>query len=90
MPILNAIPLKQQFIKHIKGNFQTNQTNIENLPYLIFNDMINIKIFDPNLLNINKISFKNTDAVRYNIKYNTMKSFDSKNLLYIIFNNEDG
>ena len=90
MPILNAIPLKQQFIKHIKGNFQTNQTNIENLPYLIFNDMINIKIFDPNLLNINKISCKNTDAVMYNIKYNTMKSFDSKNLLYIIFNNEDG
>ena len=63
--------------------------------YYIFNDMINIKNFDPNLLNINKISFDNTDAVICNIKYITMKSLDhenidSENVLYIIFNNVDG
>ena len=28
------------------------QINIENRPYYIFNDMINIKYFDPNLLSI--------------------------------------
>ena len=32
--------------------------NIENRPYYIFNDMINIKSFDPNLLSIDKISLK--------------------------------
>ena len=45
------------------------QINTENLSYYIFNDMINIKNFDPNLLNINKISFKNTDVFVYEIKY---------------------
>ena len=42
--------------------------NIEYHPYYIFNDKINIKNFDPNLLSVDKISFKNTDAVIYNIK----------------------
>ena len=55
--------------------------------------MINIKIFDQNLLNTDKISFKSTDAVIYNIRYITMKSLDhvnidSENLLYL--NNVDG
>ena len=39
------------------------QFNRENRPYYIFNDMINIKNFDSNLLRIDKISFKSTDAV---------------------------
>ena len=39
--------------------------------------MINIKNFDPNLLNIEKISFKSSDTVIYNIRYR-------------IFNNVDG
>ena len=42
--------------------------NLKNRPYYFFNDMINIKNFNPNLLNIDKISYKNTDAVVYNIK----------------------
>ena len=32
--------------------------NRENRPYFYFNSMINIKIFDPNLLSIDQISFK--------------------------------
>ena len=51
--------------------------------------MINIKHFYPNLLNINKISFKNTSAVIYNTGYITI-NIDNKNLLYLIFNNVDG
>ena len=69
--------------------------NIENRLYYIFNDRINIKDFDPSLLNIDKISFKNSDIVTYSITYITMKSLDHKNIdsencLYIIFNNVDG
>ena len=71
------------------------QINIENRPYYFFNGMINIKNFDPNLLSIDKISFKSIDAVIYNIKYITLKSFnhvntDSENLPYLIFNNVNG
>ena len=50
--------------------------------------MTNIQDFDPNLLNINKTSFeKNTNCVIYEIEY--FKKFDSKNSLYLIFNNAD-
>ena len=68
---------------------------MENRSYYFFNDMINIKNFDIKLLNIDKISFKSTDAVIYNIRYITMKSLDhvnidSKNSLYLIFDNVDG
>ena len=50
--------------------------------------MTNIKKIDPNLLNINKTSFeKNTNCVIYETEY--FKNFDSKNSLYLIFNNVD-
>ena len=63
-------------------------TNIKDCPYYFFNSMANIKKFDPNLLNINKKSFeKNTNCVIYEIEY--FKNFDSKNSLYLIFNNVD-
>ena len=57
--------------------------------------MINIKNCDPNLLNIEKISFKNTDAVIYNIKHITIESLDhennsGENPLCLIFNNVIG
>ena len=57
--------------------------------------MINIKNLDQILLSIDKISFKSTDAVIYNIKYTTVESInhvkiDSKNPPYLIFNNVDG
>ena len=33
------------------------QINIKTFPYYFFNNMINIKNFDPSLLDIDKISF---------------------------------
>ena len=71
------------------------EINIKNCQYHFFNDVINIKNFDPNLLSIDKISFKSTDVVVYNIKYITMKSIDrvntdSANSLYLAFDDVDG
>ena len=45
--------------------------------------MTNIK----NLLNIDQISFKETDCVIYDIEY--FKNLDSANSLYLVFNNVD-
>ena len=50
--------------------------------------MTNIKKFDPNLLSIDQISFKSTDCVIYDIEY--FKNLNSKNSLYLAFNNVDG
>ena len=59
--------------------------NIENCPHYILNDMINIKYFDPNLLIIDKISFKNSDTVIYSIKYITMTSLDNENINIFLY-----
>ena len=48
--------LKQHFIK----------INL-NHPYYFFSNMTNIKSFNPNLVIINKIPYKNTDTVVYNV-----------------------
>ena len=69
--------------------------NIKNRPYYFFNDMIDIKHFGPNLLSIDRISFKSIDIVTYYIKYISMKSLDHvntdlKNSVYLVFNNVDG
>ena len=64
----------------------TKKINIEDYPYYFFSDMINIKNFDTNLLNIDKLSFKTDDSVIYNITINT----DNKNSFYLIFNKVDG
>ena len=55
--------------------------------------MINIKIFDANLLKIDKTSYKNTDI--YYIGYITIKDLDyvnihSVNPLYLMFDKVDG
>ena len=47
------------------------------------------------MLNVEKRSFKSTDAVIYNIKYITTKNLDRinidcENFLYLVFNNVDG
>ena len=54
--------------------------NSKNCTYYFFHEMINIKNFVPNLLSIDKISFKKTtDVAIYNIKYITIeKSWSSK------------
>ena len=64
------------------------QVNIKNHQNYFFNSMINIKSFDPNLLSIDQISFKSTDFVIYDNAY--IKSLDSVNYFYLIFNNVDG
>ena len=47
------------------------QINIKNQTYYFFNDIINIKNFNSNLLKIDKKSYKNIDI--YYIGYSTMK-----------------
>ena len=71
----------------------TKEINIKNRTYYFFDDIINIKDFDSNLLKINKKSDKNTDI--YCIGYITRKDFDyvkinSVNPLYLIIGEVDG
>ena len=37
----------------------TEQINIKNRTYYVFNDMLNVKDFDPSLIKIDKNSYKN-------------------------------
>ena len=73
------------------GNIR--EINIKNQTYYFFNDMINIKDFDPNLLKIDKKSHKNIDI--YYIGYITVKdsyyvNINSVNPLYLIISKVDG
>ena len=68
------------------------EINIKNRTYYFFDDMINIKDFDPNLLKIDKKSYKNIDI--YYIGYITVKDSDyvkinSVNPLYLIISEVD-
>ena len=55
------------------------QTNIKNETYYFYNDIINLKTFDPKLLKIDKKSYKNIGI--YNIRYVTIKKIvDSENI----------
>ena len=66
------------------------QIDIKNWTYYFYNDMINIKNFDPILLKIDRKSYKNIGI--YNIGYITIKKIDdcetiySVNPLYLIIN----
>ena len=73
-------------ITNINLNSQTNQYKKPST--LFFNDMTNIKNFDPSLLGLDKISLKSNDAVIYHSQYITRKGFDNANSLYLIFNIE--
>ena len=73
------------------GNIK--QINIKNRTDYFFNDMINIKDCDSDLLNIDKKSYKNIDI--YCIGYITMKDLDYVNIhgvnpLYFIMDKADG
>ena len=73
------------------GNIK--KTNIKNRTYYFFDDMINLTNFDPNLLKIDKKSYKNIDI--YYIGYITMKDSDYVNIncvnpLYLITDKIDG
>ena len=70
------------------------QINIKNHTYYFFDDMINIKNFDSNLLKIDKKSYQNIDI--YYIGYIAIKnigdyeSIHSVNPLYFIIGKVDG
>ena len=73
------------------GNIK--QINIKNHTYYVFDDIINIKNFDSNLLKNDKNPYKNIDI--YYIGYITIKDFDyvnihSVNPLYFITGELDG
>ena len=50
---------------------EVQQINIKNRTYYFYNDMINIKHFEPNLLKIDRKSYKNIGI--YSIGYITIK-----------------
>ena len=49
----------------------TKQINIKNQFFYFYNDIIDIKTFDSNMLKLDKKSYKNLDI--YNIGYVTVK-----------------
>ena len=58
------------------------QINIKNRTYYFYNDMINIKNFDPILLKIDRKSYKNISIC--NIGYITTKKIDDYENIYIV------
>ena len=67
------------------------QMNIKNRTYYFYNDMINVKDFDPKLLKLDKKSFKNISI--YYIGYITKKDeykINSVNPLYFLAGEIDG
>ena len=73
---------------------EVKQIKIKNRTYYFYNDIINLKDFDSNLLKIDKKSYKNIDI--YYIGYITIKKIDdceniySVNPLYLLVNHASG
>ena len=68
----------------------TKQVNIKNRTYYFYNDLINIKDFDPKLLKLDKNSYKNIDI--YYIGYIAKKDeykINSVNPLYLLVHKID-
>ena len=65
---------KQRFGTHINGK---NQTNNKNRTYYFYNDQIDLKDFDANLLKIDKKDYKDIDI--YYIGYVNVKKIASCN-----------
>ena len=72
----------------------TKQINIKNQTYHFYNDIIDIKTFDSDMLKLDKKTYKNLDI--YNIGYVTIKKIgyvydiNSVNPLYLRINNVNG
>ena len=69
----------------------TKQMNIKNRTYYFYNDLINIKHFDPNLLKLDKKSFE--DISMYYSGYITKKDeykINCVNPLYLLVHRTDG
>ena len=58
------------------------QIDIKNRTYYFYNDMIDIKTFDPDLLNFDKKSYK--DIGIYNTGYITIKKIDDYENICIV------
>ena len=73
---------------------KVKQINIKNGTYYFYNDIIDLKYFEPNLLKIDKKSYKNIDI--YYIGYIAIKKIDdyesiySVNPLYLCINHASG
>ena len=68
--LLNMIMfIKQQTIQYKMG--EVKQINIKNRTCYFYNNMINLKKFEPNLLKIDRKLYKNIGI--YNIDYITIK-----------------
>ena len=71
----------------------TKQINIKDRTYYLYNDIIDIKTFDSNMLKVDKKTYKNLDI--FNIRYVTVKnigssgghSINSVNHLYVRIDN---
>ena len=61
---------------------EVKQINIKNRTYYFYNDMINLKNFEPNLLKIDRKSYKNIGI--YNIGYITIKKIDDCEIIYSV------
>ena len=57
--------------------------SLKNRPNYFFNDIINIKSFDPNLLEINKLSCKSAISICH-IEYMKMKGLDHVNIILFL------
>ena len=73
---------------------EVKQINIKNQTYYFYSDMTNMKNFKPNLLKIDRKSYRNIGI--YNIGYITIKKIDaceniySVNPLYLLVNHANG
>ena len=61
---------------------KVKQINIKNRTYYFYNDIIDLKNFEPNLLKIDKKSYKNIDI--YYIGYITIKKIDDYESIYSV------
>ena len=61
---------------------EVKQINIKNRTYYFYNDMINLKNFEPNLLKIDKKSYKNIGI--YNIGYIAIEKIDDYESIYSV------
>ena len=69
----------------------TKQMNIKNRTYYFYNDLINVKDFDPKLLKLDQTSYKNIYI--YYTGYTTKKDeykINSVNPLYLLVHRIDG
>ena len=61
---------------------EVKQINIQNRTYYFYNDIIDLKDFEPNLVKIDKKSYKNIDI--YYIGYITIKKIDDYESIYSV------